>query len=253
MDPSTATALQLDPSLLMELARLEPDPWQRALTRSRSDRVLLLASRQIGKSTGVAFVALNQAYLNDDSLILVSSRTERQAGELFKKIAHYHKQLALVPSIRDMALTLELANGSRIVALCGDGDNFRGFSAPALCLVDEASIVDESVLMALLPMLLISKGRLIALSTPMGKRGWFYEQWISEDPSWHRITAKAADSPRVSPGELAKMRLLGERAYSQEAECCFIEAEGQLFSDATIADIFDHSGFDGALPPLLGI
>jgi hypothetical protein len=46
---------------------------------------------------------------------------------------------------------------------------------------------------------------------------------------------------------------MGERKFSQEFDNVFIEAEGQLFSDETIAAIFDHEGFDGALPPLLGI
>lgn len=254
MDSATEWALRFDPSKLMNMAGLTPDPWQVELLRSKVDRVLLLCSRQLGKSTSTAFVALNQAYLVPGSLILLSSKTERQAGELFKKITFYHHKLELVPSSRDMALTLELSNGSRIIALCGEGDNFRGFSDPALCLVDEASIVDESVLTALLPMLVVSGGRLIALSTPMGKRGWFYERWISDDQTWQQINAKAIDSPRIDKTRLEQQkRDMGERKFSQEFDNVFIEAEGQLFSDETIAAIFDHAGFDGALPPLLGI
>jgi hypothetical protein len=254
MDQSTETALRIERSLIMELAGLTPDPWQRDLLRSTSDRVLLLCSRQLGKSTGVAFVALLEAYMNDDSLVLLSSKTERQAGELFTKITRYHRKLGLVPTVRDMALQLELGNGSRIIALCGEGDNFRGFSDPRLCLIDEASIVSDSVMTALLPMLIVSGGRLMALSTPKGKRGWFYEQYSSDSTDWLRINARADQSPRISKQRLEEQRRsLGERLYSQEFQNEFIEAEGQLFSDETIAAIFDHEGFDGALPPLLGI
>jgi hypothetical protein len=254
MDRKIEAALRLDRSLIMELAGLSPDPWQRTLCRSTSDRVLLLCSRQLGKSTGVAFVALNEAYLHDDSLILLSSKTERQAGELFTKITRYHRQLGLVPTVRDMALQLELENGSRIIALCGEGDNFRGFSDPRLCLVDEASIVSDSVMTALLPMLIVSGGRLMALSTPKGKRGWFFEQYVSDSTDWLRINARADESPRISKQRLEEQRRsLGERLYSQEFSNMFIEAEGQLFSDETIAAILDNSDFDGALPPLLGI
>ena len=153
-----------------------------------------------------------------------------------------------------MTLTLELANGSRIIALCGEGDNFRGFSDPALCLVDEASIVDESVLTALLPMLVVSGGRLIALSTPMGKRGWFYEKWISDDLTWQRINAKAIDSPRIDKTRLEQQkRDMGERKFSQEFSNVFIESEGQLFSDETIDDIINYSDCDGMMPALKGI
>ena len=84
--------------------------------------------------------------------------------------------------VRDMALTLELSNGSRIIALCGEGDNFRGFSSPRLCVVDEASIVSDTVLNALLPMLIVSDGRLIALSTPRGKRDGFMSSTYVKTP-----------------------------------------------------------------------
>ena len=97
--------------------------------------------------------------------------------------------------------------------------------------MDEASIVDESVLTALLPMLVVSGGRLIALSTPMGKRGWFYERWIDDDSTWQRVNAKAIDSPRIDRARLEQQkRDMGERKFSQEFDNVFIEAEGQLFS-----------------------
>jgi hypothetical protein len=39
-------------------------------------------------------------------------------------------------------------------------------------------------------MLAVSRGRLLALSTPFGKRGWFFNEW-SEETGWqkHAITA----------------------------------------------------------------
>ena len=41
-------ALALDPSLLMEVAGIEPDPWQRRFLRSASKKLILLCSRQSG-------------------------------------------------------------------------------------------------------------------------------------------------------------------------------------------------------------
>jgi hypothetical protein len=254
MDLLTEVSLRADPAGIMPMAGINPDPYQRTLLRSTADRILLLASRQIGKSTSVAFVALNEAYLHDDSLILLSSKTERQSGELHKKVQYYHKRLGLVETVRDMALTLELANGSRIIALCGEGDNFRGFSDVRLAVVDEASIVPDSVLNALLPMLIVSGGRLIAMSTPKGKLGWFFEQYTKEPSDWEKHNARAADGPRIPKHRLEEQRRsLGERLYSQEFLNEFIESEGQLFSDATIDDIINYSDCDGMMPALRGI
>ena len=85
---------------------------------------------------------------------------------------------------------------------------------PKLIVIDEASRVSDEIRGAIIPMLL-NGGRLVALTTPHGKVGWFYEAWQSSDPSWERLNAKAEDSPRVSPEALAEQRVtLGERVYS---------------------------------------
>jgi hypothetical protein len=56
---SLATAL--DPSLLMADLGLDPDPWQRGILRLTADRLLMLCSRQAGKSTTTASLALHTA------------------------------------------------------------------------------------------------------------------------------------------------------------------------------------------------
>jgi hypothetical protein len=64
-------AIALDPSLLMRLAGFEPDPWQQELLRSSFTRQLLLCSRQTGKSTTTAFLALHEAIYRDRALVLM--------------------------------------------------------------------------------------------------------------------------------------------------------------------------------------
>src|SRR5271155_1973753 len=43
--------LQRDPSQIMKRARLAPDPWQEQVLGSTTEQILLLCSRQVGKST----------------------------------------------------------------------------------------------------------------------------------------------------------------------------------------------------------
>ena len=166
--------------------------------------MLLLCSRQLGKSTSTACVALNEAYLNDSALVLLVSPSERQSGELFEKVSRFHKRLRLIEATKELSLSIELVNGSRVCALPGSGDTIRGYSAPRLVVIDEASRVPDDVLSAVLPMLVSNNGRLSALSTPRGKIGFFYERWVSDDPAWLRINAKASQSPRISPEMLAE-------------------------------------------------
>ena len=86
-------ALALDPTLLFELRGLAPDPWQRDLLRSTAPRILLNCSRQAGKSTTVAALALHTALFRPDSLILLLSRSQRQSSELFRKVLAFYQSV----------------------------------------------------------------------------------------------------------------------------------------------------------------
>ena len=62
--------LALDRVAFAEALGLDPDPWQRDLLRSSSDRVILNCSRQSGKSTMTAVITLHRALYHPGSLIL---------------------------------------------------------------------------------------------------------------------------------------------------------------------------------------
>ena len=53
----------------------------------------------------------------------------------------------------------------------------RGYAAADLVIIDEAARVEDDLISAFRPMLATSNGRLIALTTPAGKRGWFFDAW----------------------------------------------------------------------------
>src|SRR6516164_8226312 len=186
----------------MELAGFDPDPWQRRALRSESKRLLLLASRQSGKSTTTSLIALNEALFRPGSLVLLIARAERQSLELLRKVVAAYDALGRpVEAVRELQSSLELGNGSRIIALPGENPaTIRCYSGVTTAIVDEAAQALDAIFVAILPMLGTSNGRLLCLSTPFGKRGWFYEQWTSSDPTFERIKARATECPRISPG-----------------------------------------------------
>jgi hypothetical protein len=106
----------------------------------------------------------------------------------------------------------------------------RGFSGVDLLVVDEAAWVEDNLYRALRPMLAVSGGRLVALSTPFGKRGWFHSAWHSAE-DWDRIKVTAKDCPRISPKFLAEERAsLGDWAFRQEYDCEFVDTASSLFT-----------------------
>ena len=122
-------ALALDPVLLARRAGFDPDPWQAALLRSDARQMILLCSRQAGKSSVSAFLALHEALYRPPALVLLLSPTLRQSQELFRKIkAAYGALERDVDRVaEESALRLEFTSGSRIVCLPGKEATIRGF------------------------------------------------------------------------------------------------------------------------------
>src|SRR4051794_34671351 len=179
MDPRLMLAIELDPSIMLTLIGFDdPLPWQRQLLRSTSDKVLLNCHRQAGKSSVAAALAVWTALVDPGSLTIIVSASQRQSNELFIKVGDFYKALGspLDATVQN-AVTMALANGSRVVSLPDSIDTIVGYSSPQLIIIDEASRLSDETYFGLRPMLTRSRGRMICMSTPRGKRGWFYEAW----------------------------------------------------------------------------
>jgi len=224
-------AMAFDPSLLMERAGRIPDPWQVRVLRSTAPRMLLNVTRQGGKSSTVAALTLHTALFQPKSLSLILSPGERQSKETFRKCLDvYHELGRPIPADAENKLELELTNGSRIVALPGVEGTIRGYSGVRLLIVDEASRVDDTLYAAVRPMLAVSGGRLIALSTPWGKRGWWYEAWQNGGTSWERYEVPASHCLRISAEFLQEEKeTMGDLFYRSEYGCEFVETEDHVF------------------------
>ncbi len=228
--------LRRDPARIFRAARMTPDRWPTELLRSSGSRLLMLCSRQAGKSQTAAALAMREALLHPPALVLLLSPTLRQSGELFKdKVRRLYDALGRpVAATQQSALTLSLANGSRVVSLPGDEATIRGYSGVRLLVIDEAARVPDALYYSVRPMLAVSRGLLVALTTPFGRRGWFYEEWRGGN-AWQRVKVTAADCPRITPEFLAEERAaLGEHWYSQEYELVFRDVIDSLFRQEDI-------------------
>jgi Terminase large subunit, T4likevirus-type, N-terminal len=214
---------------------LEPDAWQEELLRSTSERVLLNCSRQSGKSTMTAVIALHRALYHPGSLILCLAPALRQSQELFGKVLGFYRDLGRPVSPQgERKLSLELDNGSRIVTLPGSEKTIRGFSGTSLLVLDEAARVEDELYFAVRPMLAVSGGALMMLTTPYGKRGVFYEEW-SGGHGWERYEVPARECPRISKEFLEEERsALPPWIFRQEYECSFEETEDTVFTHEMI-------------------
>lgn len=238
----------LDPvAFARERLGLQPDPKQALVLGSRSKQIILNCSRQWGKSTVTAARAVFTAWHRPESLILVLSPTARQSGELVRKAAAFLHRLGVRRrGDGGNEISLLLPNGARIVGLPATESGARGFSGVSLLLVDEAARVPEDLYLAMRPVLAASDGDLCLMSTPFGRRGFFFQAWTHGGPAWQRIQAPAPECPRILPATLQREHAsMGDRWFRQEYLCEFSDNEETLFPEQLIRKAIRYD-----IPPL---
>ena len=238
-----------DPVRFAIASGFRPDRWQAAFLRSGKKHRMLNCSRQVGKSTVVAYGAAHRAIYVPGSLILLLSPGERQSMELMRKVYAVVHSAPDRPALVSTALTqMEFSNGSRILALPGKEETVRGYSAVNILVVDEASRVPDELFIAIQPMLAVSKGEHWTLSSPFGTRGWWYEQHkqlladmaVGRDLEWDYYEVPATMVPsRLSAEFLVReRRSMGDWWFNQEYMCMFMDAQAAAFGAAEVEAAF---------------
>ena len=176
-----------DPSYYLGKLGTQPYDWQDDVLHRGSNRVCLLAPRQSGKSLIVAGQACHTAKTIPGSLTVIIAPKLNQATETARKVKDFiamDKELHMVRSNDALA---ELDTGSRILCLAATENAPRGYSAPDLIILDEAARIPDEVYAAVRPQLTTNSGaKLLILSTPFGRSGFFWRAW-NKEKYWKKI------------------------------------------------------------------
>ena len=236
----------MDPAALMQRAGLDPpEAWQRDMFGSAADRLALLCARQTGKSTATAVAVLQFALSKAGAIVLVVSPSKAQSDLLFAKIVSIYDALpGQKIGARKVAGRLTLANGSQIISLPGNEKTIRGLSAD-LIVFDEAAQVSDELFHTAMPMVIARRGRVIALSTPFGKRGFFYRACTQSKGRWELIKITAEQSARISPDDLATARREYDPHWFRQEFMCEFQGDVTLYFDLELVD----AAFDSNVEP----
>jgi hypothetical protein len=152
--------------------------------------------------------------------------------------------MAHPPSETETKSQVELANGARIISVPGKEANIRSIQGVSLLIIDEAARVPDDLYKSVRPMTATTNGRIIALSTPYGQRGWWWREWEDAEAGWVRFRVPYQRCPRISEAFVEnERRSLGDQWVEQEYECSFTALEGLVYPE------FQDAVYAIGLPP----
>lgn len=234
-----------------EFIGVEPLDYQKNFLDCGKKRRHFVAGRQVGKSRSLSWFAIWYAVTHDNVNVLILAKAQRQSMELFNTLKKELRKSDAkeewgIP--RETRTEVEFENGSRILCLPTgtDGANIRGYSADLL-MVDEAAFVPNTIFQEVLsPMLAVGDNTFVMASTPLGKKGYFYERYREalesqqrgEEPLYHVTHAKTEDNPYVSDKFIREQKdTLTPIQFKQEILGQFVEASDAYFTtDEVLAD-----------------
>lgn len=216
----------------------------RALRDNRFN--IVLASRQVGKTTMMTIYTLWVACFLEDQRILVVANKEQTAINIFKRIRLAYEQLPnwLKPGVLEYGKTsMSLTNGSSIGISTTSSDAGRGDSCNCLVL-DELAFIDnhlvESFWKSVYPIISSSKkSKIFIASTPNGTGNLFHDIYSNAVKGKNNWFASRIDWDEI-PGRDEKwkqdtIRSLGsQQIFDQEFGCQFIET-GESVLDEELA------------------
>jgi len=232
----------------------------RHFLNTRADEVILLWSRQAGKTTGSAAKVTHRAVFSPGTLSLIVSATQRQAGILQGRVTKFMHQLrrdgrwvktgksavvyedpldANSRMIRCSVLSMMLENGSEVVSVPASPETVRGYS-PDLIVMDEAGMIPDEVYYAVRPMRIRTKAQLCVVSSAWAEVGFFYDTWKNRE-GWEKSEVKAKECAWVTAEELERERgQMPADRYAREYENVFMPMQGALLPADTIAAMYDE-------------
>ncbi|HYH65429.1 MAG TPA: terminase family protein [Urbifossiella sp.] len=195
-----------------------------------------LCTRRSGKTRTVGAMVTGRS-LTRRTQTLLFAPTEDQSKELLQYVREMNDALGCpVPLVRESQTELAWANGSRVLAKTDRPKSARGFT-PDLLVIDEAAQISDELYLSIKPMLILGKCDLLALTTPFGKVGWFFNLWDDEKQSryWRKWKITAYECPRIRRDVLAEhAATMPPRWFNQEYMCEFNDAVDAVFGKTVI-------------------
>lgn len=198
---------------------------------------IILKARQLGISTIVAgYVAWLLLFRREKTVGVIATKFD-VAANIVKKVKaminHLPDWIKIAKIRINNQTSFELTNGSWIKALPSSSDAGRS-EALSLLIFDEAAFIEglDELWRGSLPTI-SAGGHCVALSTPMGASGWFYDTYtkaVSGENNFHPTLLHWSVHPDRDQEWFDEMtKNMSKRDIAQEYECSFnLSGEGVI-------------------------
>ena len=204
---------------------------------AKDNRVVLVSSRQMGKTTLLTIFALWYTAFHDDKKILIVANKEKTAREVLSRIRLSYELLPLwlKPPVKEWQKeSVIFGNDSEIRISSTSASAGRSSSINCL-IVDEAAHIDDfkeaDFFTSVLPVISSSKkSKIFITSTPKGTNNYFYKTYSGAERNengWNHFKVTWKDIP--GRDNKWKKQALDDvngdlQMFRQEYECEFIQA-----------------------------
>ena len=217
-------------------------PYQKKLisTISENRNVIVKTGRQVGKSTTTLGWLLHYVLFNQSKTVGILANKAATARELLGRIqiAYQHLPKFLQQGLKEWNKgSLELENGSKIIASSTSSSAIRGFSFSCILLDEFAHVqrhIADEFIRSVYPT--ISSGKetkVIIVSTPNGFN-MFYKYWNDAEEGTNDFTpfkvhwSSVPDRDQIWKDKIQST--IGEDAFRQEYEAEFLGSSNTLVS-----------------------
>ena len=230
------TATVLDPKKLKTKLGFEPTPSQQQVLAGMKRFTILNAGRRYGKSLLCAYLAMKYLLLSKQKVWIVAPSYDL-SRKTFNYLTEWVVQKFDKGAFKVNFSTLEITGpyGSKVTCKSADSENSLLGDSLDLLILDEAARLKEEIWTSYLrPTLGDRNGKMVAISTPVGKESWFYRLYLrgQDDayPDWASFTFPSSSNPHLSKKDLQEAKdTLPSQVYDREYMAKFLDSAYSVF------------------------
>jgi len=235
--------------------KIKLHPFQKRVLKSilKNRFFVLLASRQVGKSTIFTIFILWLALFNSDQRILLVANKEATAIEIFGRVRMAYEMMPnwlKSPVVEYAKTSMELENNSRISISTTTGTAARGQAVSCL-LVDECAFIEPHLMdpfwASVFPIVSSSKkAKVLMCSTANGTGNLFYDiytgstekdnGWGNDKVVWNEVPGRTEKWAKE-----IKAGLASEEKWRQEFGCEFINSGTSSLNETLYTELKKHT------------